>query len=103
MMKSRTNQPMQKYRCSYILTYQGLRSKGKYDETFPGEDGVHTKPLNGVSIRKNVSCGFYNMKAEKCTTLIHESSAFQLFLFHIYKSPFSFSVFIPNQRVYAYV
>ena len=46
--------------------------------------GVHTKPLNGVSIRKNVSCGsFYNMKAEKCTTLIHESSAFQLFIFHI--------------------
>ena len=51
--------------------------------------GVHTKPLNGVSIRKNVSCGsFYNMKAEKCTTLIHESSAFQLS---------SFSVFILNQ------
>ena len=24
------------------------------------------------------------MKAEKCTTLIHESSAFQLFIFHIY-------------------
>ena len=46
--------------------------------------GVHTKPLNGVSIRKNVSCGsIYNMKAEKCTTLIHESSAFQLFIFHI--------------------
>ena len=46
--------------------------------------GVHTKPLNGVSIRKNVSCGsFYNMKAEKFTTRIHESSAFQLFIFHI--------------------
>ena len=60
MMKSLTNQPMQKY------------------------IGVHTKHLNGVSIRKNVSCGsFYNMKAEKCTTLIHESSAFQLFIFHI--------------------
>ena len=60
MMKTRTNQPMQKY------------------------IGVHTKPLNGVSIRKNVSCGsFYNLKAEKCTTLIHESSAFQLFIFHI--------------------
>ena len=45
---------------------------------------VHTKPLNGVCIRKNVSCGsFYNMKAEKCTTLIHECSAFQLFIFHI--------------------
>ena len=45
--------------------------------------GVHTKPLNGVSIHKNVSCGsFYNMKAEKCTTLIHESSAFQLVIFH---------------------
>ena len=58
-MKIRTNQPMQKYRCSY-------------------------KAFNGVSIRKNVSCGsFYNMKAEKCTTLIHESSAFQLFRFHI--------------------
>ena len=37
--------------------------------------GVHTKPLNGVSIRKNVSCGsFYNTEAEKCTTL---------FIFHI--------------------
>ena len=58
MMKTRTNQPIQKYRC-------------------------YTKPLNGVSIRKNVSCGsFYNMKAEKCTTLIHESSAFQLIIFH---------------------
>ena len=58
MMKTRTNQPMQK--------------------------GVHTKPLNGGNIRKNVSCGsFYNMKAEKCTTLIHESSAFQLFIFLI--------------------
>ena len=32
--------------------------------------GVHTKPLNGVSIRKNVSCGsFYNTEAEKSTTL----------------------------------
>ena len=60
MMRTRTNQPMQKYRCSC------------------------TKPLNGVSIRENVSCGsFYNMKAEKCTTLIHESSALQLFIFHI--------------------
>ena len=58
-MKTRANQPMQNI-------------------------GVHTKPLNGISIRKNVSCGsFYNMKAEKCTTLIHESSAFQLFIFHI--------------------
>ena len=29
--------------------------------------GVHTKPLNEVSIRKNVSCGsFYNTEAEKC-------------------------------------
>ena len=60
MMKTLTNQPMQKY------------------------ISVHTKPLNGVIIRKNVSCGsFYNMKTEKCTTLIHESSAFQLFIFHI--------------------
>ena len=56
--------------------------------------GVHTKPLNGVSIRKNISCGsFYKTWAEKCTTLMKESSAFQLFIFHIYKS-FSFSVFI---------
>ena len=43
---------------------------------------VHTKPLNGVSIRKNVSCGsFYNTEAEKCTTLMNESSVFQLFIF----------------------
>ena len=40
--------------------------------------GVHTKPLNGVSIHKNVSFGsFYNTWAEKCTTLMKESSAFQ--------------------------
>ena len=32
--------------------------------------GVHAKPLNGVSIRKNVSCGsFYKTEAEKSTTL----------------------------------
>ena len=45
---------------------------------------VHTEPLNGVSIRKNVSCGsFYNTdsEAEKCTTLMNESSVFQLFIF----------------------
>ena len=36
--------------------------------------GVHTKPLNGVSIHKNVSCGsFYNTEAEKSTTLIRSS------------------------------
>ena len=36
--------------------------------------GVHTKPLNGVIIRKNVSCGsFYNTETEKCTTLIRSS------------------------------
>ena len=58
-MRTRTNQPMQKYRCLY-------------------------KAFNGVSIRKNVSCGsFYNMKAEKYTTLIHESFAFQLSIFHV--------------------
>ena len=44
--------------------------------------GVHTKPLNGVSIRKNVSCGsFYSTQAEKCTTLMNERSAFPLFIF----------------------
>ena len=44
--------------------------------------GVHTKPLNGVSIRKNVSCGsFYNTEAEKCTTLVN---------FHIFISHFHF-------------
>ena len=32
---------------------------------------------------QNVSCGsFYNAWAEKCTTLMNESSAFQLFIFH---------------------
>ena len=46
--------------------------------------GVHTNPLNGVSIHKNVSCGyFYNTEAEKSTTPIHESSAFQLSIFHM--------------------
>ena len=39
--------------------------------------GVHTKPSNGVSIRKNVSCGsFYNTEAEKCTTLNRSSSSY---------------------------
>ena len=33
--------------------------------------GVHTKPLNGVSIRKNVSCGsFYSTEAEKSFQLL---------------------------------
>ena len=46
----------------------------------PRNIGVPTNSLNGVSIRKNVSCGsFYNMEAEKCTTLIHESSGFFTF------------------------
>ena len=55
--------------------------------------GVLTKPLNGVSIPKNVSCGsFYNVETEKCTTLIemHYSHSFQLFIFHIWKSYFHF-------------
>ena len=39
--------------------------------------GVHTKPLNEVCIRKNVSCGsFYNTEAENYTTLIRS-------IFHI--------------------
>ena len=45
--------------------------------------------LNGVSIRKNVSCGsVYNTEIEKCTTLIemYYSHSFQLFIFHIWKS-----------------
>ena len=58
MMKNRTNQPMQKYRCSY--------------KAF--EWSKHSQKRLWVS---------NNMKAEKCTTLIHESSAFQLFIFHI--------------------
>ena len=45
--------------------------------------GVITKPLNGVSIRKNVSCGsFYNTEAQN-TIPIPESSGFQLFIVHI--------------------
>ena len=44
--------------------------------------GVHTKPLNGVSVRKNVSWGsFYKTEAEKCTTLMN---------LHIFKSHFHF-------------
>ena len=44
---------------------------------------VHTKPLNGVSIRKNVSFGsFYNTEAGKCTTLMN---------FHIFRSHFHFT------------
>ena len=67
------------------MSPQGIRRMMKIEPTNLCRNiGVHTKPLNGVSIRKNVSCAsFYNIKAEKCTTLIHESSAFQLFIFHI--------------------
>ena len=44
--------------------------------------GVHTKPLNGVSILKNGSFGsFYNTEAGKCTTLMN---------FHILRSHFHF-------------
>ena len=45
--------------------------------------------LNGVCIRKNVSCGsVYNKETEKCTILIemYYSHSFQLFIFHIWKS-----------------
>ena len=39
--------------------------------------GVHSKPLNGVSIRKNVSCGsFYNTEAEICTSLNRSSCSY---------------------------
>ena len=42
--------------------------------------GVHTKPLNGVSIRKNVRCGsFYYTEAEKSTTLIRSSCSYFTF------------------------
>ena len=45
--------------------------------------GVHTKPLNGVSIRKNVSCGsFYNTEAEKCTTLMNFTFLEVIFSLH---------------------
>ena len=48
-----------------------------YQPTYAEIYGVHTKPLNGVSIRKNVSCGsFYNTEAEKCTTLIRSSCSY---------------------------
>ena len=61
-MDEDSNQPMQKYRCSYE-----------------------------ASIRKNVSCGsVYNTETEKCTTPIemHYSHSFQLFIFHISFSVF---------------
>ena len=53
--------------------------------------------LNGVSIRKNVSCGsVYNTETEKCTTLIemYYSHSFQLYIFGSLLC--SFSVFIRN-------
>ena len=37
---------------------------------------------------------FLQQESEECTTLIHESSAFQLFIFHILKS--AFSIYISN-------
>ena len=59
-MKTRTNQPMLNYRCSYKAFKRSKHSQKRKLRVF-----------------------FYNMKEEKCTTLIHESSAFQLFIFHI--------------------
>ena len=49
--------------------------------------GVHTKPLNRVSIHKNVSCVFfYNTSAEKYTTLmnpvVHILHLEVIFIFH---------------------
>ena len=52
------------------------------------EYDVAMKTRNGVSIRKNVSCGsVYNTETEKCTTLIRSTFGSLLI---------SFSVFIPN-------
>ena len=74
------------------MSPQGIRRMMKTPTNLCRKIGVHTKPLNGVSIRKNVSCGsFYNMRAEKCTTLIRESSAFQLFIFRSRRFHFQFS------------
>ena len=60
--------------------------------------GVHTKPLNGVSIPKNVSCGsFYNTEAEKSTTLMN---------FHIFSLHAERALHIKkksNQQMSAYV
>ena len=57
--------------------------------------------LNGVSIRKNISCGsVYNTETEKCTILIemYYSHLFQLFIFHIWKSFIFISSFIRNAQ-----
>ena len=57
-----SNQPIQKYRCSYKF-----------------------KPSNGVSIRKNVSLGsFYNTEAGKCTTLTNFHILEVIFIFSLH-------------------
>ena len=65
------------------ICINGILRRHDEDSNQPIQNiGVHTKPLNGVSIRKNLSFGsFYNTEAGKCTTLTN---------FHIYKSHFHF-------------
>ena len=61
--------------------------------------GVHTKPLNGVSIRKNVSCGsFYNTEAEKSTTLIRSSCSYFTFGSRHFQFQFSFGTRTAHQE-----
>ena len=48
-------------------------------------NGFITEGRRGSNLSKNVSCGsFYNMKAEKFTTLIHESSVFHAVVHNSY-------------------
>ena len=61
--------------------------------------GVHTKPLNGVSICKNVSYGsFYNTEAEKSTTLIRSSCSYFTFGSHHFHFQFSFGTRTAHQE-----
>ena len=61
--------------------------------------GVHTKPLNGVSIRKNVCCGsFYNTEAEKSTTLIRSSFSYFTFESRHFHFQFSFGTRTAHQE-----
>ena len=79
-----TRMKLSMYVAEYIYEMEYCDVKMKTRTNLYRNIGVHTKSLNGVSIRKNVSCGsFYKTWAEKCTTLMKESSAFQLFIFHI--------------------
>ena len=60
---------------------------------------VHTKPLNGVRIRKNISSGsIYNTNAEKSTTLNRSSCSYFTFGSRHFHFQFSFGMRTAHQE-----